>query len=401
MSGAALVRTPVFRWLGVVAVTLGIFSIVTVEILPIGLLTPIGQDFGLSPGRTGWLMTAPGLVAAVAAPVVTVTTGRVDRRLMLGVLMVVLAGADVLAAVADVYWLELVSRVLVGLVIGGFWSIGAGLAGRLVPEHQVGRATAVIFSAVPLGSVLGVPAGTWLGELGGWRLPFVVLGGLSVLVLMALVVFVPPLPAEQVTRLAVLWEVLRLRQTQVGLVATCLIVVAHFGTYTYVTPFLRDVTGVRPELMSTLLLVYGVAGLVGNAVAGLTVDRWLRLTFGGAACMLALATLLLPLAGRTTLGAAGLLVVWGLAYGAVPVSSMSWFAAAAPQAREAATVLFTSSFQATLSAGALVGGLLLDRTTVSVVMVAGGLTALLMVGVLALESVTQNTGGGRDVASRL
>ncbi|GAB3834373.1 MFS transporter [Kribbella italica] len=382
MSGAVLVRTPVVRWLGVVAVTLGIFSIVTAEILPIGLLTPIGNDFGLSPGRTGWLMTAPGLVAAVAAPVVTVTTGRVDRRVMLGVLMVVLAGADLLAAAAGAYWLELVSRVLVGLVIGGFWSIGAGLAGRLVPEHQAGRATGVIFSAVPLGSVLGVPAGTFLGEHGGWRFPFVLLAGLSLLVLVALILFVPPLPAEDVTRLAVLREVLRLRQTRVGLVATCLIVVAHFGTYTYVTPFLREVTGVRPELISSLLLVYGVAGLVGNAVAGLAVGRWLRLTFTAAACLLALATLLLPLLGRTTLGAAGLLVVWGLAYGAVPVCSMSWFAAAAPQAREAATVLFTSSFQATLSAGALAGGLLLDRTSVSVVMVCGGLTALVMAGVL-------------------
>ena len=202
MSGSVLVRTPVVRWLGVVAVTLGIFAIVTAEILPIGLLTPIGEDFGLSPGRTGWLMTAPGLVAAVAAPVVTVTTGRVDRRVMLCVLMVVLAGADLLAATAGAYWLELLARVLVGLVIGGFWSIGAGLAARLVPEHQAGRATAVIFSAVPLGSVLGVPIGTFLGEHGGWRFPFVLLAGLSLLVLVALILFVPPLPAQEVTRLA-------------------------------------------------------------------------------------------------------------------------------------------------------------------------------------------------------
>ncbi|MEV6281268.1 MFS transporter [Kribbella sp. NPDC051770] len=382
MSPQVLVRTPVVRWLGVVAVTLGIFSIVTAEILPIGLLTPIGADFGLSPGRTGWLMTAPGLVAAVAAPLVTVTTSRVDRRVMLGVLMVVLAGADLLAAAATAYWLELVARVLVGLVIGGFWSIGAGLAQRLVPEQQVGRATAVIFSAVPLGSVLGVPVGTFLGEYGGWRLPFVLLAGLSLLVLVALILFVPPLPAEEVTRPAVLLEVLRLRQTQVGLLATCLIVVAHFGTYTYVTPFLREVTGVRPELISTLLLVYGAAGLVGNGIAGLTAQRWLRQSFMSAAGLVALATLLLPLVGRTTLGAAALLVIWGVGYGAVPVCSMSWFAAAAPRAREAATVVFTSSFQATLSAGALLGGVLVDRTSVAAVMVCGGLTALGMVGVL-------------------
>ena len=125
--------------------TLGIFAIVTTEILPIGLLTPIGNDFALTPGRTGWLMTMPGLVAAVAAPVVTVATARLDRRLMLCVLMVLLATAGFVAAAAPVYWLELFARFLVGLTVGGFWSIGAGLAGRLVPARWSVRATAVIF----------------------------------------------------------------------------------------------------------------------------------------------------------------------------------------------------------------------------------------------------------------
>src|SRR5688500_1514868 len=93
------------RWSGVVAVALGIFAIVTTEILPIGLLTPIGADFALTPGRTGWLMTMPGLVAAVAAPVVTVATARLDRRLMLCALMVLLTTAGFVAATASVFWL--------------------------------------------------------------------------------------------------------------------------------------------------------------------------------------------------------------------------------------------------------------------------------------------------------
>ncbi|QNE17833.1 MFS transporter [Kribbella qitaiheensis] len=371
-------RTSYRRWFGVIAVTLGIFSIVTTEILPIGLLSPIGTSFGLSPGRTGWMMTAPGLVAAVAAPVITVLTARLDRRLMLAALMVLLAGSDILAAAAPSYWLELVSRVMVGMTIGGFWSIGAGLAVRLVPERWVVRATAVIFSAVPLGSVLGVPAGTFLGEQAGWRTAFVVLGFLTAGVLAALLWSVPPLPPLQVTRLAVLRRLLTLRGTRTGLLVTCLIVTAHFSTYTYVGPFLRDVSGVPADRISGLLLVYGVAGLVGNLIAGTTVARHLRATFATSAALLAAATLLLPVAGRSTAGAGVLLVVWGLAYGAVPVCSMTWFAAAAPEAREAATVVFTSSFQATLSAGALVGGLLVDSTSVSTTMLFGGSVAALV-----------------------
>ncbi|MGW7684394.1 MFS transporter [Kribbella sp. NPDC054772] len=388
MTTLTATRPSTVRWLGVGAVTLGIFAIVTTEILPIGLLTPIGADFALTPGRTGWLMTIPGLVAAVAAPVVTLATARLDRRLMLCVLMLLLAGAGFLAATAPVFSLELVARVLVGLTIGGFWSIGAGLAGRLVPERWATRATAVIFSAVPLGSVLGVPAGTFVGEFAGWRTSFAALGVLALLALIALRATVPPLPPLQVTRAAVLWQALR--GSRSALLVTCLIVTAHFATYTYVTPFLRDV--VRPEFIGLFLLVYGAAGLVGNVIAGLSVARSLTGTFITCAALIAVATLLMPVAGRSTAGALLLLVIWGLGYGGVPVCSMSMFALAVPESREAATVWFTSSFQAVLSIGALLGGLVVDAWSVSVAMAAGGACAALAVGVL-LWSRTQQVSG--------
>ncbi|MER5253378.1 MULTISPECIES: MFS transporter [unclassified Streptomyces] len=366
-------------WPAVIAVTLGIFSIVTTEILPIGLLTPIGDTFGISDGTSGLMMTLPGLLAAVAAPTVTVTTGRVDRRHMLCALMLLLALANFLAAIAPGYWLMMVSRVLVGLVIGAFWSIGASLASRLVPEAQAGRATAVIFSAVPLGSVLGVPAGTLLGQLAGWRSVFVAMGVLTLAVLGALVVSVPPLPPQQVTRLTVLRELLGTSRVRVGLLATFLIVMAHFGTYTYVTPFLADVTHAGPRLITVFLLAYGAAGIVGNFLAGAWVRRRPRGTFAVAACLLAAATLLLPVLGTGKTGALVLLLVWGAAYGAVPVCSQTWFVTAAPRAPEAASVLFTSSFQATLSLGALAGGAVVDAASTTVVMTLGGIVATLAV----------------------
>ncbi|MEV0116556.1 MFS transporter [Streptomyces sp. NPDC050844] len=370
-------RPPLNGWPAVLSVTMGIFCIVTTEILPIGLLTPIGDSFALSDGQAGLMMTLPGILAAVAAPTVTVTTGRVDRRRMLCALMLVLALANLLAATAPGYWLMLVSRVLVGLVIGAFWSIGAGLAARLVPEAQAGRATAVIFSAVPLGSVLGVPAGTLLGQLTGWRAAFIAMGGLTLAVFVALVVSVPPLPPERVTRLTVLRDLLGTARVRVGLLVTFLIVTAHFGTYTYVTPFLADVTHAGPRLITLFLLAYGVAGILGNFLAGAWVRRELRATFTVAASLLAAATLLLPVLGTGRVGAFALLLVWGVAYGAVPVCSQTWFVTAAPRAPEAASVLFTSSFQATFAFGALAGGAVVDAWSTTVVMVLGGIAAVL------------------------
>ncbi|MFF0451431.1 MFS transporter [Streptomyces sp. NPDC004609] len=400
-DGAAVPgRSPVIGWLAVVCVMMGIFSIVTTEILPIGLLTPIGEEFGTSDGTAGLMMTLPGILAAVAAPAVTVMTRRCDRRVMLAALMLVLAAADFLAAIAPAYWVMLVSRVLVGLVIGAFWSIGAGLASRLVPQEQAGRATAVIFSAVPLGSVLGVPAGTLIGNLAGWRVAFAAIGVLTLVVFLALVLLLPPLPPENVTRLTVLRDLLGTAHIRVGLVVTFLIVLAHFGTYTFVTPFLEDVTQAGPALVTVFLLAFGVAGVVGNFVAGTRVGRAPRVTFTVAAGMLAAATLLLPVIGAGKPGALVLLVVWGLAYGAVPVCSQRWFLMGAPHAPEAASVLFTSSFQATISLGALAGGAVVDSASTSAVMVLGGLTSVLMMVTVGLFGRPRRSAGPGEAPAR-
>ncbi|MFF7866110.1 MFS transporter [Streptomyces qaidamensis] len=372
-------RPPGGGWAAVVSLALGIFAIVTTEILPIGLLTSIGADFTVSDGTAGLMMTMPGFLAAVAAPLVTTATARLDRRLMLCLFTLLLALANFLAAAASGYGLVLVSRIMVGITIGGFWSIGAGLADRLVPPESAGRATAVIFSAVPLGSVLGVPVGTLVGDLAGWRTAFTVMGVFTVGVLVLLLRFVPPLPPVRTTRASVLGGLLRRTGTRLALLLTFLVVLAHFGTYTYVTPFLRQVTHIGGGTVTAFLLLYGAAGIVGNWLGGAWAARRPRTVFVLAGGGVAAAALLLPALGHWEAGALTLLVVWGIAYGAVPVASQTWFSRAAPDAPEAASVLFTASFQATISTGALLGGVVLDRTSPSAVMLLGGCTALLMV----------------------
>ncbi|MEU3352196.1 MFS transporter [Streptomyces sp. NPDC037389] len=371
------IRSPATGWPAVVTVMLGIFVIVTTEILPIGLLTSIGAGFTVSDGTAGLTMTMPGLLAAVSAPLVTAATARVDRRLMLCVFTALLALANLLAAAAPSYWLVLTSRVLVGITIGGFWPIATGLVQRLVPPASVGRATAVVFSAVPLGSVLGVPAGTLIGDLAGWRTAFLVMGALTVGVLVMLLLLVPPLPPIEVTRLSVLRGLIRGAGTRFALLLTFLVVLAHFGAYTYVTPFLQRVTHVGDGAITAFLLVYGGAGILGTFLGGSWVARWPQAVLGFAAGLIAAATLLLPVLGHRPADAPALLIVWGIAYGAVPVASQTWFSKAAPDAPEAASVLFTASFQATISIGALLGGAVLDRTSPSMVMALGGCTAVL------------------------
>lgn len=345
--------------LTVAALAAGIFTIVTVEILPIGLLPSIAADFGLGEGAAGLTMTMPGLVAAVAAPVVTVATRRLDRRVTLVAMMGVLAGACGLAVVAGSFWALLVSRLLVGVTIGGFWSVGAGLAPRLARDP--GRATALIFAGVPAGSVLGVPLATMLGEAAGWRTSTAVLGGLSAGVAVVIAAASPRLPAETPTGVGALVQAVK--RSPVPLAVTVLVVLAHFGAYTYVTPLLKA----EGAPAGPLLLLYGAAGIAGNFAAGALGQRPGALA--AAAALLGASALALPHVPPVVA-----LVTWGLAYGAVPACSQRLFAAKAPP--EAATVLFTASFQATIGAGAALGGLVVDAAGPAAVMTAAAPLAL-------------------------
>ncbi|MFH8365592.1 MFS transporter [Streptomyces sp. NPDC018031] len=368
--------TPRTGWPAVCAVAVGIFSVVTTEMLPVGLLTSVGADLGVSDGTAGLTLTVPGVVAALAAPLLTAAVGRLDRRLVLCGLMGLLAAANLLSALAPAFPVLLVARVLVGISIGGVWSIAASLAGRLVPERSVGAATALIFSGIAVASVLGVPAGTLMGDLADWRTAFAVVGALAVAVMVAMAVLLPPLPATRSVRLGEVPGLLRVRPLRTGLIVTVLLVVGHFGAYTYVRPVLEDVSGVEPDLISTLLLCYGLAGIAGNFLAGTAAHRHPRRTLAVLCGLLAAAELLVPLLGRSTPGAVALLVLWGLAYGGVSVTTQTWVLRAVPQAREAASALFAGAFNLAIATGALFGGQVADRATVTAVMWCGGALAV-------------------------
>ncbi|WP_433331713.1 MFS transporter [Spirillospora sp. CA-294931] len=377
-------RPALLYWLAVVAVSLGTFSVVTTEMLPVGLLTTIGGDLRASDGVAGLAMTICGLVGAVSAPAVTLVAGRVDRRLLLGALMAVLALANLLAAVAPNIVVLLLSRVLVGITLGGFWAIAAGLAPRLVPERSVPRATSMVFSGVAVASVIGVPVGTVIGDAADWRVAFVVMGVVCLSVVAALALLLPPLPAERPVRLEQLGGLLRRSApVRVGLVSLLFLVTGQFAAYTYVRPVLEKVSGMDESLVGVLLLGYGVAGIVGTFAAGALGMRWLNRTLLAAVLMTCASVILIPVAGHARPVVVGLLLLWGVAYGCVPVCLQMWMLRAAPQAPEAGSALFVTTFQVGIAAGASLGGVVADSVATSAVMWAGGgfalVTAVLIV----------------------
>lgn len=383
-------RGPLRGWAAVAAVSLGIFCLITSELLPIGLLTAVGADLGVSDGTAGLMVTVPGLVAGFCAPLVTVGAARTDRRHVLCVLIALTAAANLAAAFAPDFTVVLAARLLVGIGVGGFWAMAGGLAARLVPAHHTGRATALIFGGVPTASVLGVPAGTLLGELGGWRTAFGAVGVLGALTAAALLLLLPPLPPSGPVTFRELPALLRRnRGVRTGVVVTFLVVTGQFAAYTFVRPVLRDVSGVESGLVSTLLLGYGLAGVAGNFLAGPRDARRTLLTVS------ATLTAVLALIAVVPGAAAGtaLLLVWGLVYGGVSVSLQRWMLQAAPRAAEAASSLMVAMFNFAIAAGALAGGLAVDGVSVPAAPLAG---AALMLAAALTVAVTSRSGAGAE-----
>ncbi|GGZ04280.1 MFS transporter [Streptomyces poonensis] len=364
------------HWPAVSAVALGTFLLVTAEQLPIGLLTAVGSALSVSEGAAGLMVTVPSLVAAVSAPLVPMLVGGLDRRILLLGLMALMTAANVATALAPNFAVLVSSRVLVGVAIGGFWAIASGLAVRLVATENVPRATAIIFGGVGAANVFGVPLGTLVGELTGWRIAFASMSGLALVALIALLAVLPSLAASQAIRPRLLAEQLRNPGVRIGIIATVLIVFGHFSAYTFVSPALQKLSGIDERYVGPLLFGFGVAGMIGNFVAGSALSHRTHRSVLIIAVSLTVAMPLFLLLGRTTIGGAILLIVWGLAYGGVSVGLQTWMIKAAPQAVEAASSLWVAVFNLSIGLGALAGGVIVDTLTLQGVLWLGGACAL-------------------------
>jgi len=358
---AAPERATAKQWLAVAAVALGVFVVMTSEVLPVGLLTPIGSELGVSAGTAGLMVTVPGLVAAIAAPLSVVFTRRLDRRLVLIGLAVLVAAANVGAATASGFGPLLAARVLVGLSIGAFWAVAGGIALRLVPEKDVPRATAAVYGGIGAATVLGVPLGTLIGDNFGWRSALWALAALALVAMAAIAFLVPKLPSNTTVSFASLPKLVRRNKAvRIGLAFTFLIVTGHFVAYTFISPILQA-NGIAAGQVSVLLLAFGAAALIATVASGALIGRHLRPTLAALGVAMALGMALMAFAVGDLFSATMVLLLWGAGYGLVSPAVQTWFMnAVEPGEVEIATSLNTVMFNLSIAVGSFAGGYVVD-----------------------------------------
>jgi predicted MFS family arabinose efflux permease len=382
-------------WLGVSAITASLFVFLTTELMPVGLLTPLSSSLGTSLGAAGLIVTLYGISAGLGVPFLVAWTRRVDRRVLLCTLLAVLTMGNLITAVAPNYQLILTTRLVMGFASGMFWAIGVSMAMRIVAERHAGRAAAVVMSGISIATVVGIPLATILESLTSWRTTFLIWAGLSVLVLLAVAATVPSLPSDNAVAVR---DVFRLPLENAGLrlvlVVVVLLVLGHFGAYTFVRPFLESGTAATPAFITAALMVFGAGGAIGNSVAGFAAARRPRAGFvvGGAGLVGSLLVLLTI--GDRQIAAIILLALWGISFGVVQLCQLNMTQAAAPDTFEAAMSLNTLAYNTSIAIAALLGGLLVDNLGVrSVIWFGAALTAASLLVVVGIRRRTAAEAG--------
>lgn len=377
-------------WAAVVAVTLGVFSLVTAEFLPSSLLTPMAADIGISEGMAGQSVTVTAITALVVSLFVSAATRSVDRRRLLIGFTLLMVISNLLVALAPNLVVLFTGRVLLGAALGGFWTMSAAIIMRLVPEDRVPRALSIMFTGVSAATVVAVPLGSYLGDIVGWRAVFLMTAGLGVLVLAVQAATLPKMAPTGHIRLRTLVEVLARPGIALGMIASFLVFGGHFAFFTYVRPFLETVSGAGITAVSTALLGFGIANLVGTFVAGFLIERSLRATLAAMPLLMAaLGSALAAFGGDLATGSV-LITIWGFAFGLVPVAWSTWLTRAAPDQAESAGGLLVAGIQFAIAFGAAAGGVIFD--------VAGGTAVAATSAAVLLAAAIMIAGGIRSRA---
>ncbi|MGW5608303.1 MFS transporter [Streptomyces sp. NPDC003753] len=305
--------------LALLALAIGAFGIGTTEFVIMGVLPQVASDFGVSIPTAGLLVTGYALGVMFGAPIMTALGTRVPRKRMLMLLMGLFVVGNLLSAVAPVFGLMLVGRVVASLAHGAFFGIGSVVAADLVAPEKKAGAISMMFSGLTIANVVGVPLGTLVGQSAGWRVTFTLVAALGVVGLLGVAKLVPEMPRPEGVHLRHELAAFKNAQVLLAMAMTVLGFGGVFAAITYIAPMMTHVTGFADSSVTWLLVLFGLGMVGGNLIGGKYADRalmpMLYVSLGGLALVLALFTVT---AHTKTLAAVTIVLIGALGFATVP-----------------------------------------------------------------------------------
>jgi len=336
----------------------GFIAILT-ETLPAGLLPEIGMGLDVSQVMAGQLVSIYALGSLLAAIPLTVLTSGWRRKKVLLLAVGTFLIFNTITTLSFSYWLTMAARFMSGVAAGLAWGILAGYARRLVPAEMQGRALAIAMVGIPVALSLGTPAGAWLGSTMGWRVPFGIMAALAVILFIWTWVAVPDLPGQQADRRLPVWQVFQMPGVRPVLAVIFLWMTAHNILYTFIGPFLQ-LSGLTGNV-GLILLIFGIAALIGIWITGMLVDRHLRNLVLLSLVALAAVSVALAAGMREQIVVFVAVIVWGWSFGGASTQMQTAAADAAGNHVDVVQAMVTTAWNLAIASGGVIGGLLLNN----------------------------------------
>jgi predicted MFS family arabinose efflux permease len=351
-------------------------TLIASEFMPVSILTPIAADLRVTEGAAGQAISVSGIFAVVTSLTIASLAAGIDRRhLLLGLTLLMLV-SGLTVAFAPTYLVLITGRALLGIAIGGFWSMSTATVMRLVPTEQVPKGLALLNGGNALATTIAAPLGSFLGQYIGWRGAFFIVVPLAVATFAWQWATLPSMAPNRASGATGSLGVLRRPEARIGMGAVGLLFMGQFALFTYLRPFLEQVTGVSVSLLSAMLLGMGAAGLAGTWLIGRFVAWNLSVTLVAAPVIMAGIALALIALGSIPVAVALLLGAWGFVGTALPVAWWTWLSRTLPEDAEAAGGLMVAVVQLAITLGAAGGGLLFDAFGPSATFLAAALVLL-------------------------
>ena len=377
--------SPRQTWSAVGSMALCVSMLIAAEFMPVSLLTPIAHDLRATEGMAGQAISISGLFAVVTSLLIATVAGRYNRRHVLLGLTGVLLASLILIAVAPNFLVLMIARALLGVVVGGFWSLATATVMRLVPEETVPKALGIIYTGLAVASAFAAPIGSYVGGIIGWRGVFWALTPLVVVTLIWQWLSLPSMEPQTTNPVGKLFGLLKRRHVAFAMAGVMLTFAGAFAGFTYLRPFLESYTHVSLPQLSLLLLGLGLAGFAGTYGASALVGRHLFSLLCGLPMALAAVTIGLLAVGHSLWGVAAMMVVWGTLNSAIPVAWSTWLSKGIRDEPESGGGLMVGTIQLAIMLGAGFGGVLLDHFSIAATFIGSAV-------LLAIASVAVGNG---------
>ena len=342
--------------LGLIALAVCAFGIGVTEFAPMGMLPVIAADLRVSIPAAGLLVSAYAMGVLVGAPLMTLTTGRIDRRTLLIALMGIFTLGNALSAAADGYWMLMAARIVTSFNHGAFFGVGPVVAASLVPPDKRAGAVAAMFTGLTVATIGGVPAATWVSEAVGWRSAFAGIAGVGAIAMLSLRLALPPLPAAEGGDMRAELRVLTRGPVVMALALTTIGFGGVFTVFTYIVPILRDVTHGSTGYVTAMLMLFGVGATIGNGVGGRLADRSVDRALMTMLAIMALTLLAFTVLMQWPMTAAITILSWGIASFAIVPPLQMRVMDAASDAPNLASAMNIGAFNLGNAIGAALGG---------------------------------------------